>query len=97
VGPGGPTASTYVRHWFSTYGTTTSSDATDSYSGWRFALGKRENFLFGPENNALFLFNTETENISYMSSTRVFLFYLTLLSVWVANSVKFYVKSLFYP
>jgi hypothetical protein len=32
-----------------------------------------------------------------MSSTQVFVSYLTLPSVWVPNSVKSYVKSLFYP
>jgi hypothetical protein len=32
-----------------------------------------------------------------MSSTQVFVFYLTLPLVWVPNSVKSYVKSPFYP
>ena len=27
----------------------------------------RENFVFGPKNNAPFLFDIETENLSYMS------------------------------
>jgi hypothetical protein len=40
-----------------------------------------ENFVFGPKNNAPFLFDIETENLSYMSSTRVFISYLTFLSV----------------
>ena len=54
----------------------------------------RENFVFGPKNNTPFLFDIETENLSYMS---VFLSYLTLPPVWVVNGVKSCVKSPFYP
>jgi hypothetical protein len=51
-----------------------------------------ENFLWGLENNARFLFDTENKNLSYM-----FVSYLTLPLVWVPNSAKSYVKSPFYP
>ena len=41
------------------------------------SLKRRENFLFDTENNTAFLRNTETKILSYISSTRVFLSYLT--------------------
>jgi len=31
------------------------------------AKNPRENFVFGPKNNAPFLFDIETENLSYIS------------------------------
>jgi hypothetical protein len=40
-----------------------------------------ENFLFNTRNNVVFLFDTEIEIIFYMSSTQVFLSYLTFPSV----------------
>ena len=48
----------------------------------------RENFLFDTRNNAAFLFDTETEILSYLSFTRVFLSHLTFPSAWTANGVK---------
>jgi hypothetical protein len=47
-----------------------------------------ENLLFSPENNARFLFDIENKNLSYMSSTQVFVSYLTLPLVWVPNGVN---------